>query len=140
MICPILNVTNIDTSVKFYTEKLGFAHNFSMPNADGVNTFAFVSLGEAVSIGFNLDPDLTDRGKGVDFMIYVDDTTDIDTLFNTIKARGVSFEAEIADQYWGDRTFSLHDPDNYRLTLAKQTKTVPNEDIEAIMRGEKSPT
>ena len=139
MISPILSVKDVDSSVKFYTEKLGFEHTFSMPDESGVNSFAFVNLGQTINIGFNRDADKAGKGDGVDFMIYVDDDTDLDALYNEIKGRGVTMLQEIADQYWGDRTFALHDLDKYRLTFAKTTKQVPIAEIEATMRGESLP-
>ena len=62
MISPILPIKDVDRSVAFYTEKLGFKHDFSMSDPDGVNTFAFVSLGPAAFIGLSRDEKLTQRG------------------------------------------------------------------------------
>ena len=143
MISPILSVKDIDASVKFYTEKLGFEHSFSLPDDNGVNSFAFVNIGKSIHIGFNRDAENAGKGNGVDFMIYVDDDTDIDAFYAEIKGRDVMVLEEIADRYWGDRTFALHDPDQYRLTFAKTTKQFSLEEIkeiEAEMRGDKSPT
>ena len=45
MISPILSAKDIDHSVKFYTEQLGFQHDFSIPGPDSINIFAFVRFG-----------------------------------------------------------------------------------------------
>jgi uncharacterized glyoxalase superfamily protein PhnB len=135
MIMPILSVKDVDASIAFYTEKLGFAHQMSMPGPDGKNTFAFVSLGEAIMVGLSLDPDLQHRGAGVDLMFYVPDTTDIDQVYNEVQSRGVGITETIDTRYWGDRTFGLRDPDGYSLTFAKTVKQVPMEEIEAHLRG-----
>ena len=64
MIIPVLSVADVDASVKFYTEKLGFTQEFAFPGPDGKNTFASVKLGEAhVMVG--TDSDLASVGKGV---------------------------------------------------------------------------
>ena len=137
MISPIINVEDVDASVAFYTTKLGFGHAFSLPGPDGKNAFAFVNLGSDVSLGLNQDGATEHRGSGVDFMIYLPDGTDIDQTFAEIKQRGVVIEADIDTHYWGDRTFSVRDPDGYRLTFAKTVKQVDMNEAAAIMRGDK---
>jgi uncharacterized glyoxalase superfamily protein PhnB len=138
MISPIVSVKDIDRSVTFYTEKLGFKHDFSMPDQDGINTFAFVSLGPVTFIGLSRDEQMAHRGEGVEFMIYLPEGQDIDQVYNEIRSRGTKLETEIKTQYWGDRTFSLRDPDGYMLTFARTVHQANMDDIAAIMRGEKS--
>lgn len=133
MILPILDVTDVDASVAFYTQKLGFEHAFSMPGEDGKSSYAMVNLGSA-TIGLNLNPATTHRGSGVATMIYVPETTGLDPFYSEIQSKGVAIEEEIADQYWGDRTFSLRDPDNYWLTFCKTVKEVSPEEIIAAQR------
>jgi len=137
MISPILNVKDIDASVMFYTDKLGFAHAFSLPGPDGKNAFAFVNLGSDVNLGLNQDATTAHPGDGVDFMIYLPEDTDIDQTFSEIQGRGVAIEAEIKTHYWGDRTFSVRDPDGYRLTFAKTVEQVDMNEAAAVMRGDK---
>jgi uncharacterized glyoxalase superfamily protein PhnB len=138
MISPILSVKDIDHSVAFYTKKLGFKHDFSMPGPDGVNTFAFVSLGPATFIGLSRDEQLAHRGEGVQFMIYLPEEQDIDQVYAEVKERGITPETEIKTQYWGDRTFSVRDPDNYLLTIAHTVHQADMNEVAAIMRGEES--
>jgi uncharacterized glyoxalase superfamily protein PhnB len=139
MIAPILNVTDLDASVNFYTQKLGFKHDFSLPGPDGKNAFAFVSMGEGVAIGLSKDPVASKhRGEGVDLMIYIPDEVDIDTFYKDVNAKGITPETELKTQYWGDRTFSLHDPDGFRLTIAHTVEQPNMEDMAAIMRGDQT--
>lgn len=131
MILPLLKVKNVDASVKFYVEKLGFNNAFNMQGPDGVNAFAFVDLGKP-TIGLSLEQsDNTGAGKGVEFMVYLPDETDIDTYYADVKGKGVKIEAELATQYWGDRTFTIHDPDGYVITLSKTIKEMTFEEAEA---------
>lgn len=131
MILPILNVKDVDASVAFFKDKLGFNHDFSMEGPDGKNGFAFVSLGKA-TIGLSLDPANSHGGKGVQFMIYVPDESNLDDYFASVKGK-MKVDQEIADQYWGDRTFTIHDPEGHMLTFAKTVKQVPMDEIrEAI--------
>lgn len=134
MILPILDVNDVDASVAFYTHKLGFAHGFSMPGDDGKSSFAMVNLGPA-TIGLTLNPNTEHRGSGVETMIYVPEDTDLDQYYAGVQAKGVAITSDIADQYWGDRTFSLRDPDNYSLTFCKTVKEISLEEIIAAQQN-----
>jgi PhnB protein len=137
MIYPQLAVQDVDASVAFYTQKLGFKLDFTMPDADGKNTFAWVSLGKA-AFGLQFDPTLSQRGNGVVFMVMVDEAFDLDQYYADVQAKGVTIVEPIQDQYWGDRTFTVHDPDGYVLTPAKTTKMVNMEEAIAARQAEKS--
>ena len=138
MIMPILAVTDVDTSVAFYTQKLGFKHDFSLPGKDGQNAFAAVSLGQA-SFGLSRVKALEHRGQGVSFMVYVPESTDLDAYYADVQARGTAIAEAIQDQYWGDRCFVVDDPDGYVLSLCKNIKNVDLAGLEAGMRGEPQP-
>jgi uncharacterized glyoxalase superfamily protein PhnB len=135
MIVPILAVRDIDASVNFFVEKLGFSHDFSMQGPDGKNSFASVRLGTQVVIMLTLDPEFEKYGEGLDLVIYPPDDKDFDAFYADVQARGATIAEPLQDQYWGDRTFVLHDLNGYRLTFAQAVKKVPMEDIEAIMRS-----
>lgn len=135
MIMPVFAVDNIDASIDFYTNKLGFALTFSLPGPDGTPAFAFVNLGQSLNIGLSKQPGLSEKGKGSVLMCYVPDETDLDQYYSEVIANGVAIDTPIQDQYWGDRTFQLTDPDGFVLQFAKTTKQVDMADIEATMRG-----
>lgn len=131
MILPLLKVKNVDASVKFYVEQLGFNNAFNMQGPDGVNAFAFVDLGKP-TIGLSLaQDDNAGVGKGVELMIYVAAETDIDTYYAEVQQKSVKIEAPLATQYWGDRTFTIHDPDGYVLTISKTVQEMTFEQAEA---------
>ncbi len=134
MIMPIFTVQDVDASIAFYTEKLGFKQDFVMAGPEGKNVFGFVSLGKAV-IGLDTSPGQPRGGAGADFMIYIPDDADLDKHYADVQAKGVKIAAPIEDKYWGDRTYAVHDPDGYRLTFAKFVKQVPMEEIQEIMRS-----
>jgi PhnB protein len=139
MIAPQLAVKDVDAAVEFYTKKLGFKHDFSMPGPDGKNAFAWVSWGDTTAFGLSLVTDLEHRGNGVTFMVYVPEGMDIDTYYADVEKNGVNIVEPIKDQYWGDRTFTVHDPDGYVIIPTRVVKMVSMEEAMAVMRGEKSP-
>ncbi len=132
MIMPILSVRNVDASLDFYVNKLGFKQEMVMAGADGNNFFGFVSLGKAM-IGLDAMTPTAPRGApGADFMVFVPDEADIDQVYQDVLSRGTAIEAPIETKYWGDRVFSVLDPDGYRITISKTVKQVPMEEIETI--------
>lgn len=134
MIVPILSVKDVDASIAFYTEKLGFALDMTMPDPTGKTFFAFVRQGQKDNpIGLSLDAELEHRGQGVELMIYVPDEVDLDGLYSSIRGKNVAIAEEIGDRYWGDRTFTLHDPDGYKLTFARTVKEMSFEEIQATL-------
>lgn len=126
MILPILEVKDVDASVEFY-KKLGFRHDGNMPGPDGKNDMGFLGFGDAVLFVSRGKADSV--GKGVQFMVYVGDDQDIDTHYTTVKASGVSITEEIETKYWGDRIFTVTDPDGYTISLTKTVKQMSMEEI-----------
>lgn len=136
MIMPILAVKDVDASVAFYKDQLGFRHDMSMAGPDGKNVFAIVGLGAAV-FGVGLDPKVSfdqPLAPGVQFMTYLPEEQNIDSYYADVKAKGIKIDDELSDTYWGDRAFTIHDPDGYMLTFAVTVKQVPVEEMEASLR------
>lgn len=134
MIVPVLSVHDVNVSLKFYTQKLGFKQDMALDGPDGIVAFAGIRLGQAA---FMLSRSETENvGQGVVFMIYLPEDADIDAVYKDVQAKGIAIEEELATQYWGDRTFSVKDPDGFFITLAKTIEQADMEHIEKVMRGE----
>jgi uncharacterized glyoxalase superfamily protein PhnB len=136
MIMPILAVKDVDASVAFFKDQLGFRHDMSMAGPEGKNVFAIVGLGAAV-FGVGWDDRVNYEqvlGHGVQFMIYLPDGQSIDSFYADVKAKGVRIDDELTDTYWGDRAFTIHDPNGYMLTFAVTVKQVPIDEMEATLR------
>ncbi len=133
MIMPILNVKDVDASVAFYHDKLGFNHDMSM-KPEGQNVFSIVAWEREVVIGLGLDNGEPIGAPGVQFMLYLPEDRDIDQFYADVKARGVTIIDELKDTYWGDRAFSVKDPDGYLLTVTKFVKQVPVDEMEEHVR------
>jgi len=127
VICPILSVKDMALSITFY-EKLGFQKQMAMPGPDGVLAFAFVSLGKDVMVGLTRVSDVPTTPH-VDFMIYVPQGDQLDTYYNQAKARGIAIADDLKTQDWGDRTFTVIDPNGYRIVMSQ---TVHEADISRV--------
>lgn len=126
MLSPILAVTDVDASIAFYTQKLGFEHGWSMPpNTNGKTDFACVKLADAevllgVTEGFVQPADLDKRGTGVQIYIELPSEMDIDAIYSQAQTGGVNITRAIENRDWGERAFNFKDPDGYSFMLAKR--------------------
>lgn len=129
MLSPILACVDVDASIAYYTQKLGFEHAWSMPpNESGKTEFACVKLGDAeillgVVEGFVSPEDLAKRGTGIQLYIDLPASLNIDSLYTQAKSSGASITREIEDRDWGERTFNVKDADGYNLMLAQRVQT-----------------
>ncbi len=134
MICPILSVKDITLSIAFY-EKLGFQRQMVMPGPDGVLAFAFVTLGRDSMVGLTRSSDVPTTSH-VDFMIYVPQGEQLDAYYKQARANGIAIADELKIQYWGDRTFTVIDPNGYRIVMSETVHEADLDKVSAVMRGD----
>jgi len=103
----VFQVDDLEASLKFYLEVLGFEQDFRFA------TYAGVHLGELClhlcAHHFWKRP----RG-GAAVSVFADE---VDEYCAQIKARGAKIEGEPADQQYGMRDFVVSDPDGNLLTF-----------------------
>ena len=135
---PSLTVSNIERSIRFYEDALGFVVTFAIPGPDGAPVHAGLENGTAslmVGLPMTESPrsaDTSPPGRGVNLYVGVAATDDIDALFERAKRSGASVVQEPTDEFWGDHDWSIADPDGYVITVGKQMRTMsPDEMIEA---------
>ena len=115
-----LFVPDVEASVRFYTEKLGFELlRLERGTIEGSPqaTFAVVGLERAALLiahrslegGLALPP----GGGAIDIRIVVDD---VDGLYG--RASGLDIVQELADRDYGLRDFIVRDPNGFRLRFA----------------------
>ena len=106
-----LEVNNLEESVEFYSDLLGFT--LESNNMDAQPPIASVRAGSLrITLVQQLETMLK-RGRGVHFVLGVND---VDAFYKTLKTRNVQV-IEPRDEGWGGRFVSLQDPDGYRLFL-----------------------
>lgn len=104
-----LEVNNLEESLAFYHERLGFEVEAHNPEAEP--PIATVRVGALkITLVQQLETMLK-RGRGVHFVLGVDD---VDALATNLSAAG-NHVSEPGDEGWGGRFVSLQDPDGYRL-------------------------
>ena len=124
MISAIIAVRDVDASIAFYTQKLGFVSDGTVTSTDGKTLYGNARLGEDIQFMFNGFPDpllaLGTRGLGVEFHVALPAHIDIDSLYARFGEQGVEIVARIREEYWGERRFTIVDPDGYFLSFVRQ--------------------
>ncbi|HEY0346871.1 MAG TPA: VOC family protein [Pyrinomonadaceae bacterium] len=104
-----LEVNNLEESVEFYRDVLGFS--LESDNMDAQPPIASVRSGSLRITLVQQIETMLKRGRGVHFVLGV---SDVDAFHETLKARDVQV-TDPRDEGWGGRFVSLQDPDGYRL-------------------------
>jgi catechol 2,3-dioxygenase-like lactoylglutathione lyase family enzyme len=118
-----LFVANIKSSCDFYTNKLGFAVAFTYGDppfyGQVVRDNARLNLRlvcEPVFVG-----DIRKREQLLSASITVATAREIEQLFLSYQAAGVSFHQSLKKEPWGARTFVVSDPDENLILFAGPT-------------------
>jgi uncharacterized glyoxalase superfamily protein PhnB len=116
---PSLTVNDLDRSLAWYRDVLGFGVEETWKDDDG--KVMGVSL-KAGDVSFMIGQDDwkkgRDRRKGEGFRIYCETRRNVDELAKKIQAKGGRLDSGPTDQPWGVRDISLTDPDGFKITIA----------------------
>jgi len=120
---PNLLVSNVERSLAFYVDTLGFARGMTVPDA---SPFVFASVtSEPVEIFLNDAktavkeyPAFANKPIGATGTLYIE-VEGVDALHDLIKSK-VKIVIPIATQFYGMREFAIEDPDGYVLTFAER--------------------
>jgi catechol 2,3-dioxygenase-like lactoylglutathione lyase family enzyme len=114
----VLAVNDLETSRKFYMEKLGFAEDFS------VDGWAFLSRG-ACRLRLGHCPDAVPMWKAPDHSwfayLHVQDAA---SLYKETIQNGVEIWHKMEDKPWGMREFSIVTPDGHRIVFGESVSVV----------------
>lgn len=134
-----LDVPDIDASVAYYRDTLGFSEGLHIPDVDGRPRYATVWNGEA-TIMFHRGEHIPMEGRpflGIGVTLYIDlGEQDVASYYRELASRGVQIVKPIADEYWGARAFTIADKDGYHLTFAQQTANLTQEQMLQRLQGQ----
>ena len=121
---PVLYVRDIEAAVAFYNDRLGFDLAFALPGPDRRLMHASVRRGSVeMMIGYKQAADgsidTSNLGGGPELYISLDD---VDGYYARVRDQGAPISADLTDQFWGDRTFTVTDPDGIVLTFAQTVR------------------
>ena len=124
---PTLAVRNMKETIEFYKNSLGFKMGMAFPDANNPE-YADLSRDDIVlmfipaeNLGIGNEEKL-----GVGTNLYMEIDGDIDEYYEELKKRGVKIDAEIKDEPFGIRDFTIEDVNGYKLTFNRPSRTVKN--------------
>lgn len=129
-ISPFFIVSDVDQSIAFYCDTLGFETRFSAPDQEPF--FAIVGR-QGAQIFLKSDKDVTPLPNSIrhpymawDAFVY---TADPDALAAEFADRGARFSKPLADSNDGLRGFEISDPDGYVLFFGCPKPEVRQSDV-----------
>lgn len=111
-IIPQLRTTDIQASVHFYTEKLGFTLEFIYQDF-----YAGVSAGKQLihlKLVDERDPSIDYVEEGGHLHLYIE-VDGVAAFAEELKERGLLLVSEVQETAWGTREFVIHDDQGHTL-------------------------
>ena len=131
-VTPYLLYRDADAAIDFLTSAFGFTERVRMRGDDGKTNHAELDLeGGIVMLGNPGDDHKTPNelgGRTQIVYIYVDD---VDAHFEHAKANSADIQRDPEDQFYGDRTYSVHDPEGHSWSFATHVRDVSPEEMQA---------
>ncbi len=109
---PQLRTTNLESTIKFYTEKLGFTVSFKYEDF-----YAGIRCGEYaihLKVVDDPDPSIPYVDAGGHLHLYFE-TQGVSEFASRLKANGVDLVAEVHATDWGTREFVIRDDQGHTL-------------------------
>lgn len=114
--------TKLSESKAFYSEVLNFGVSFEsefyllMHTPSKKEEISFLLPNHPTQDPF-FHPPFT--GQGVFLTLEVED---VDSIYKEIKSKGVEIKVDLKDEPWGDRHFSIQDPNGIGIDIVKYSK------------------
>ena len=115
---PALTVNDLEASLDFYENILGFRVQRALPKPGRPDRRSRGAGGQRRAAPRSGRRPGKDRAKGVGFRLYCTTSQDIDELAAAIKARGGELTQEPTDEPWGTRDFAVTDPDGFKISIS----------------------
>jgi uncharacterized glyoxalase superfamily protein PhnB len=117
-----LTVGDIDLSVRFYRDALGFTVEDEWRENGKVVGYMLKAGNVEIGIGQDDWAKGRDRLKGVGSRLYCETTQDVDALAARVRAAGYRLVEPPKDHSWGSRSFAVDDPDGFRISIFKKIR------------------
>ena len=115
-ILPVLPVSDIDETAEYYINTLQFDENFRQKSPEGRSTDAQLTF-EGSTLMVNLNPEQAPlEGGGIYLWIRLY-KKNISEYYDSLVKSGVNIVEPIKDQFWGDRSFTIKDCNNYFIAF-----------------------
>ena len=133
-VTPYLLYHDSDAAVEFLRRAFGFSERFRMAGADGATNHAEVELeGGVIMLGTPAADHRSPEELGGRTQVVYVYVGDVDAHYAHAVAAGAQVTRELADQFYGDRTYTAHDPEGHAWSFATRVRDVSPEELEAGM-------
>ena len=118
---PTLTVNDLDRSIRFYTEGLGFELGEKHEENGEVKGVMINAGGTTLGISQDDFAKGRDRVKGIGMRLYLETDQDIQALAAKAKAAGITMSDGPGPLPWGPMGFTVTDPDGFKLTISNRS-------------------
>jgi PhnB protein len=132
-ITPYLIVRGGAAAIDFYRKAFGATELMRMPAPGGKIGHAELMFGDSHVMLADEVPEMgylapqSPGGSPVSLLLYVED---VDRTVERAVAAGAKLVRPVKDQFYGDRSGTLHDPSGHTWTIATHVEDVPPEEME----------
>ena len=115
---PMFTVSDLERSLRFYTDVLGFVEGERYTGDNGKLQGVMLKAG-VCELGLSQDDWARgrDRQRGVATRMWCVTVQDVDALARRIIERGHTLTQEPKNESWGGRSIALDDPDGFHLSF-----------------------
>jgi len=135
-VTPYLIIKGATQAIDFYKKVFGASEIMRFDAPGGKIGHAEIKIGDSPIMLADEMPERgyvspnTLGGSPVSLMIYVDD---VDSVFNRAVAAGSKVDQPLKDQFYGDRTGTVHDPFGHVWTIGTHKEDVTPEEMKRRM-------
>lgn len=112
---PVLGVKDVEASVAFYRDKLGFGVGGQWGPENGPIGFAIMDLG-TITVALQRDTDATPRAGGWIAYFYIDG---VDAFHERMVTHGVDIVEAPVETFYGIREMTIRDLDGHQLAFGQ---------------------
>jgi len=129
-ITPYLLYEDVDAAVDWLVDTFGFTEHVRMNGPDGKALHAEIHLGAGVVMLGNPGGDYRSPrhlgGATQLVYVYVDN---VDEHYERAMAKGAHILRDLADQFYGDRTYGVEDPEGHQWSFGQHVRDVDAQDM-----------
>ena len=137
-VTPYLYYKDSAAALDFLTTAFGFTEKLRMPDESGGISHAEVMLSDGVVMFGTPADHKSPKELGVvtqSIYVYVDD---VDAHYERAKAAGAEIVRDPEDQFYGDRSYGVRDPEGHEWYFATHVRDVSPEEMQSAVAGAQS--
>lgn len=132
-VSPYLAVADVDQAIRFYSEAFGFEKMYTFLGPDGETRHGEMRYEDGViMMGQAVDGRRTPRQSGASSVTMYIYTSDVEALCQRARAAGAEVLKQPEEQFWGDRTALVADPDGHTWMWSTHVRHVDPATIGAV--------